>query len=204
MRTCVAMACLAVFLLDAGNLSVAARPASAAALPYCRALAHAADAAAPNGPVFIRSYEPGPGETDLPGPLKTSAFAYDNALASIALTACGDVAEGARIADAFVARRPSRPHIPRRPHPQCLSRRGSDAGRGAAARLVGHAGRAMGRGRLSGQHRHRKCRLGGFGFAQRACRNWARPSISKLRAGFSRGSGRTRPMRPGRKGMPAA
>jgi hypothetical protein len=53
--------------------------------------------------VFIRSYEPGPGETDLPGPLKTSAFAYDNALASIALTACGEVAEGARIADAFVA-----------------------------------------------------------------------------------------------------
>ena len=102
MRTRVAMACLVAGLLGGGSSSVAARPVFAAALSYCRALAHAANAATPNGPVFIRSYEHGPGETDLPAPLKASAFAYDNALASIALTACGDVGEGARIADAFV------------------------------------------------------------------------------------------------------
>lgn len=42
--------------------------------------------------VFIRSYDPGAGEAGLPAGIATSAFVYDNALAAIALTACGDVA----------------------------------------------------------------------------------------------------------------
>ncbi len=50
----------------------------------------------------MRSYQPGPGEAELPAPLRTSAFAYDNALAVIALVACGDVKRARRIADAFV------------------------------------------------------------------------------------------------------
>src|ERR1700704_1804776 len=42
-------------------------------------------------PVLLRSYEPGPDEASLPTPLASSAFSYDNALASIALVACNDL-----------------------------------------------------------------------------------------------------------------
>lgn len=52
--------------------------------------------------ILLRSYDPGPGETDLPPPLASTAFTYDNALAAIALTGCGDLAHARRIADAFV------------------------------------------------------------------------------------------------------
>lgn len=41
--------------------------------------------------VFIRSYEPGKDEASLPAGIATSAFVYDNALAVIALIACGNV-----------------------------------------------------------------------------------------------------------------
>src|SRR5439155_998801 len=40
--------------------------------------------------VFIRSYEPGMDEASLPAGIATTAFVYDNALAVIALIACGD------------------------------------------------------------------------------------------------------------------
>ena len=69
----------------------------------CKGLATAVDAMAPSGqPVFLASYRPGPGESEVPLALRTSAFSYDNALAAIALVACGDTARAGRIGDAFL------------------------------------------------------------------------------------------------------
>lgn len=48
------------------------------------------------------SYLPGPGEQELPPALRQSAFTYDNALAAIALTACGDLRRARRIGDALL------------------------------------------------------------------------------------------------------
>ncbi|MGX7707412.1 hypothetical protein [Methylobacterium sp. Gmos1] len=74
-----------------------------AAPPLCGAVAAALDAAAPGGgPAFAASYGPGPGEAQVPLPLRNAAFAYDNALAAIALTACGDAGRARRIGDAFL------------------------------------------------------------------------------------------------------
>ncbi|NEU11417.1 hypothetical protein G3T14_04665 [Methylobacterium sp. BTF04] len=74
------------------------------AVPLCAALARAVDAtgAAKTGPVFLVSYEPGPGEAELDPALRHSAFTYDNALAAIALVACGDVPRARRIGDALL------------------------------------------------------------------------------------------------------
>jgi hypothetical protein len=70
----------------------------------CGSLAAAVDTAAPgNGPVFVASYRPADEEPALPPELATTAFTYDNALAAIALTACGDGARARRIGDAFLA-----------------------------------------------------------------------------------------------------
>lgn len=86
------------------------RPASPAAVArgeaslahtLCRSLSTAVDAAG-TGSVFVASYRPGPGETELPAPLRGSAFTYDNALAAIALTACGEVGRARRIGDALL------------------------------------------------------------------------------------------------------
>jgi hypothetical protein len=52
-------------------------------------------------PVFIRSYEPGQDEDHLPRGLATTAFVYDNALAAIALVACGNLQEARLIGDAL-------------------------------------------------------------------------------------------------------
>lgn len=87
-----------------GSLPAGAAEASSAP-KACAALAHHVDEAGgaePGSPVFLRSYEPGPNETRLPGPLASSAFSYDNALAIIALASCGDFARARRIGDAFV------------------------------------------------------------------------------------------------------
>jgi hypothetical protein len=71
---------------------------------YCGAIVGAVDASAPgNGPTFVASYQAATGEAVLPEALRASAFSYDNALAAIALIACGDVPRAARIADAFLA-----------------------------------------------------------------------------------------------------
>ncbi len=69
----------------------------------CGALARAVDRSARGaGPTFVVSYLPAPEESDLPGALRTSGFSYDNALAAIALVACGDIPRAKQIADAFV------------------------------------------------------------------------------------------------------
>ena len=78
--------------------------AASPSLQPCAAIAAHVDAVggAGDGPLFLLSYEPGPGEAALPAPLATSAFSYDNALAIIALVACQDTKRARRIADAFV------------------------------------------------------------------------------------------------------
>ncbi|MBR1122771.1 hypothetical protein JQ628_14680 [Bradyrhizobium lablabi] len=68
----------------------------------CAALANAVTSqAAGSSAVFVRSYEPGEGESSLPAGLATSAFVYDNALAAIALVACGDVSRAVLIGNAL-------------------------------------------------------------------------------------------------------
>jgi len=67
----------------------------------CDALVHHVAAIAGDGPVFLQSYEAAGGQPLDPA-LQNAAFVYDNALASIALVACGKRAEARRIADALV------------------------------------------------------------------------------------------------------
>ncbi|MDR7038605.1 hypothetical protein J2X36_003375 [Methylobacterium sp. BE186] len=70
----------------------------------CAALASAVDTAGgkEGGPVFLVSYRPGPDQQALPPALRQSAFTYDNALAAIALTACGAREPARRIGDALL------------------------------------------------------------------------------------------------------
>jgi hypothetical protein len=71
---------------------------------YCKSLSAAVRGAAEgNGPVFLASYLPGPKEAELPPPLRSSAFVYDNALAAIALVACGEPIDATRIGQALLA-----------------------------------------------------------------------------------------------------
>lgn len=70
-------------------------PQARAATPACQNLASRMDAK--SGPVFLISY---PAETTQA--LKQVAFLYDNAVATIALVACGDTAKARRIGDAML------------------------------------------------------------------------------------------------------
>ncbi len=69
---------------------------------YCAPLADAvtSQAAGARG-VFVRSYEHGEDESRLPTGLASTAFVYDNALAAIALVACGNVTGAAMIGNAL-------------------------------------------------------------------------------------------------------
>ncbi|HLH11585.1 MAG TPA: hypothetical protein VKV77_06880 [Methylovirgula sp.] len=67
----------------------------------CASLVHSADAIG-RGPGFAASYAPGESETHVPPALATTAFVYDNALAAIALTGCGQVSRAAKIGDAIL------------------------------------------------------------------------------------------------------
>jgi hypothetical protein len=71
--------------------------ATAAATPSPCTKLHTLIAAAPAGPAFLASY-PTAGD----GPLKDTAFLYDNAAATIALVACNDVLAARRIGDAIL------------------------------------------------------------------------------------------------------
>lgn len=85
------------------GLSAPARAADDPGRGLCRALSAAVDRTAPDGgPVFLASYQPGPGEAQVPLPLRSTAFAYDNALAATALQACGDLPRARRIGEAFL------------------------------------------------------------------------------------------------------
>lgn len=76
-----------------------ARAVEAPAL--CAAIQRHADAAGA-GPVFLASYAAAPGQPPLAQGIATSAFSYDNALAVIALVACGDVPTARRVGDALL------------------------------------------------------------------------------------------------------
>lgn len=79
-------------------LSLLLAPAPAAASsPGCGVLAQRVDAVPGGGPAFLGSYD------DAQDPaLATAAFTYDNALAAIALTACGSLPQARRIGEALV------------------------------------------------------------------------------------------------------
>jgi len=64
--------------------------------PACASLSKSLDAQ-PAGPIFLPSY---PGVAS--GPLQGAAFLYDNAVAAIALVACGEPKKAARIGDAIL------------------------------------------------------------------------------------------------------
>src|SRR5262249_26273712 len=55
-----------------------------------------------DGPVFLRSYDSADGSGAPSEPVFNGAFTYDNALAAIALEACGAAKQARRIADALL------------------------------------------------------------------------------------------------------
>jgi len=70
----------------------------------CAALSARVDAIPGGGPVFLRSYDEPDGRSPPAEPaLATAAFSYDNALAAIALTACGRPAQARRTGLALLA-----------------------------------------------------------------------------------------------------
>ena len=75
---------------------------SALAAKSCAALKGRVDAVPGGAPLFLRSYDgpSGAGEPQEPA-LKTAAFVYDEALATIALAGCGALPEAARIGEAL-------------------------------------------------------------------------------------------------------
>ena len=82
--------------------SAAAAEGSAAqrvATRACDALSSRVDAIAGTGPAFLQSYDPSDGRV----PVLPGAYTYDNALAVIALIACGERHAALRIADALLA-----------------------------------------------------------------------------------------------------
>ncbi len=69
----------------------------------CAALVSRVDAQPDRGPVFLRSFDGARGDGPIDdSALATAAFTYDNALAAIALTACGRHAQARRIGAALV------------------------------------------------------------------------------------------------------
>jgi hypothetical protein len=71
---------------------------------YCAPLANAVSAQLSGSrPGFVRSYDPGAGESALPAVLASTAFVYDNALAVIALVACGDAGSAMVLGNALSA-----------------------------------------------------------------------------------------------------
>ena len=81
-------------------------PARAADLgkELCAVLAERVDAVPGDGPLFLRSFDGASGSGAPPEPaMVTAAFTYDNALAVVALTACGEVARAKRIGAALLS-----------------------------------------------------------------------------------------------------
>jgi hypothetical protein len=68
----------------------------------CKALHTAASAIPGNGPMLLPSYPTLTEAGNAPRALVDVAFVYDNALAGIALTACGEAPQAKRIADALL------------------------------------------------------------------------------------------------------
>jgi hypothetical protein len=97
-RTLVTLLCIATMT---SSVAASADPESRRA-HYCAPLANAvASQAAGSEAGFVRSYEHGQDESRLPAGLASTAFVYDNALAVIALVACGDVTRATTIGNAL-------------------------------------------------------------------------------------------------------
>jgi hypothetical protein len=97
-RSLVAILCIATMT---GSVAASSVPDSQRAR-YCAPLASAvASQAAGSGAAFVRSYEHADDESRLPAGLASTAFVYDNALAVIALVACGDVASATTLGNAL-------------------------------------------------------------------------------------------------------
>ncbi len=79
----------------------AADPGRAVAERGCAAIAERVARHPGDGPLFLRSWETAEGRPLEEPALRDAAFTYDNALAAIALLACGRPAEGRRIGDAL-------------------------------------------------------------------------------------------------------
>jgi hypothetical protein len=94
---------LAVCLIAGCAASPASADTAAAKLAAatCGALRDRVDVMAGTDPVFLRSYDAASGSGAGAEPALNGAFTYDNALAAIALRACGDLPEARRIADAL-------------------------------------------------------------------------------------------------------
>jgi hypothetical protein len=97
-RSLVTIICIATMT---GSVAAHASPDSQRTR-YCAPLAGAvASQAAGSQAAFVRSYEHGEDESRLPAGLASTAFVYDNALAAIALVACGDVTSATAIGNAL-------------------------------------------------------------------------------------------------------
>src|SRR5260370_33613009 len=84
-----------------GSVGASSGPQSQRAR-YCAPLADAVRSQAAGAKAgFVRSYEHGEDESRLPAGLASSAFVYDNALAVIALVACGNVSSATTIGNAL-------------------------------------------------------------------------------------------------------
>ncbi|MBE1160445.1 hypothetical protein IGX34_08585 [Dyella sp. 7MK23] len=82
--------------------SAADAPREQLATSSCAALHAAAIAIPGDGPMLLPSYPSLQGQDDANRALENVAFVYDNALAGMALTACGEPAQARRIADALL------------------------------------------------------------------------------------------------------
>src|SRR3984893_3144952 len=97
-RSLVTIFCIATMT---GSMAASGYPESQRAR-YCAPLADAVSLQAAGAEAaFVRSYEHGKDESQLPAGLASSAFVYDNALAVIALTACGNVTHATVIGNAL-------------------------------------------------------------------------------------------------------
>ena len=92
-----------VIVAMTATASLAANGSLASQAPlHCAALTNAVKSRlAGANASFLRSYDHGQDETQLPAGLASSAFVYDNALAVIALTACGDLTSATVIGNAL-------------------------------------------------------------------------------------------------------
>jgi hypothetical protein len=97
-RSVVTLICIAAMT---SSVAANASPDSQRAR-YCAPLANAvASQAAGSEAAFVRSYDHADDESRLPAGLASTAFVYDNALAAIALVACGDVNSATIIGNAL-------------------------------------------------------------------------------------------------------
>jgi hypothetical protein len=97
-RSLVTIFCIATMT---GSMAASDHPESQRAR-YCAPLADAVSLQAAGAEAaFVRSYEHGEDESRLPAGLASSAFVYDNALAVIALVACGNVRSATTIGNAL-------------------------------------------------------------------------------------------------------